>query len=431
MSLSFFWGRKGTMQEKIAIVGGGIAGLTAAYLLNKKYDITLFEKSGRIGGNAYTHRTKDGIEVDIAVAAFGKAGYKNFYRMLDAFEIKTSMCPASYMSIYNLDTKKGLYFTPLSLRGLVAQKFALLKPGNILSFMKINRALKKLKKMLTDKELDGITLRGAIDRIPELRGDALLLFMFALCLLSSMYYEEVMDSPARFFVEKLTVHDDVMSPKSTYSVQCVTEKTKAYVDALSASFIDKIVFHANIGKVARNEKEITVRMEDGGILSFDKIVFACPADTAFKLLERPTEKETNLLGAWKYKDGAITVHKDHSSFPKRDLIQAYTFLYTERDGSVHTSVNGALWHEPGAPKDCNYISSQHPNFPVKEELIDFQTVFRTPVYDERSYATIRHLPLLNSGGNTFYCGSYFGFGLHEDAVSSAINVCKKLGVEWS
>lgn len=419
------------MREKIAIIGGGIAGLTAGYLLNKKYDITLFEKSGRVGGNAYTHTTKDGMEVDIAVAAFGMAGYKNFYRMLDTFNIKTSMCPASYMSIYNLDTKKGLYFTPLSLRGLVAQNFALCKPGNILSFAKINRALKKLKKMLASGGLDGITLRAAIDRIPELRGDSLLLFMFALCLLSSMYYEEVMDSPARFFVEKLSVHDDVMSPKSTYSVRCVTEKTKAYVDALSSSFKEKIMLNVNVGKVMRDEKNVVLVMEDGGALSFDKVVFACPADTALKLLEHPSEQEGNLLGAWKYKDGTITVHKDHSSFPKRDLIQAYTFLYTERDGNVHTSVNGALWHEPGSPEKCDYISSQHPNFPIKEELKDFETVFRTPVFDANSYPTIKYLPSLNGVNNTYYCGSHFGYGLHEDAVTSAIEVAKRLGVPWS
>lgn len=419
------------MKERVAIVGGGIAGLTAGYLLHEKYDVTLYEKSGRAGGNAYTHTTKDGLEVDIAVAAFGTAGYKNFYKLLDRLNIKTSMCPSSYMSIQNLENKSGVYFTPFSIRALIAQKFDLLKPSHIRYFYNINKGLNKAKKMLEEGKLDGITLRQALEQIPELRGNSLLLFMFALCLLSSMYYDEVMDSPARFFVEKLKVHNDVMSPKSTYSVRCVTRRTKAYVDALSSHFKDKIVLNARVGKVARDDKSITLNMEDGGSVSYDKIIFACPADTALKLLESPTEQESNLLSPWKYKDGTLVVHKDHSSFPRKELIQAYTFLYTEKDGKVHTSVNGALWHEPGVRKNCDYISSQHPNFPIKEELKDFETVFRTPIFDANSYPTIKHLPLLNGVKNTYYCGSHFGYGLHEDAVASAINVGRKLGMEWS
>ena len=77
------------MNQKIAIIGGGIAGLTAAYLLHEKYDITLFEKSMRIGGNAYTLTTQDGEEVDIAAAAFGKHSYKNFFRLLSKLDIET------------------------------------------------------------------------------------------------------------------------------------------------------------------------------------------------------------------------------------------------------------------------------------------------------------------------------------------------------
>lgn len=418
------------MNTRIAIIGGGIAGLTASYFLNKKYDITLFEKANRIGGNAYTHLTKDGYEVDIAVAAFGMAGYKNFYKLLNKFNIKTSMCPASYMSIYNLETKKGLYFTPLSLKGLLAQKFALLKPSHLKYFANIRKALNKAKKMLAENKLDGITLKEAINQIPELRGESLLLFMCALCLLSSMYYEEVMNSPAKFFIEKLTVHNDVMSPKSTYSVRCVTNKTKVYVEALANNFKDKIVLNSKINKVIRDDKNVAIQMEDGNKIMFDKIVFACPADTAFKLLENPTEQEKKLLSVWKYKDGTIVVHKDQSSFPPRNLIQAYTFLYTQKNDEVHTSVNGALWHEPGVPKDCNYISSQHPNFPIKEELIDFKTFFRTPIFDVNSYPTIKQLPSLNGINNTYYCGSHFGYGLHEDAVTSAMEVAKMLGVEW-
>ncbi len=171
-------------------------------------------------------------------------------------------------------------------------------------------------------------------------------------------------------------------------------------------------------------------MDDGEKKRFDDVIFACPADTALALLEKPTAMESKLLGAWKYKDGTIVVHRDHSAFPKKELIQAYTFLYTQKGDAVHTSVNGALWHEPGVPKSSDYISSQHPNFSIREDLKEYEAKFRTPIFDFNSCPTIPDLPSLNGVMRSYYCGSHFGFGLHEDAVSSGIAAAVRLGAEW-
>ena len=148
-------------REKIAIIGGGIGGLTAAYLLHGRHDITLFEKSNRLGGNAYTHKLKTGEGADIAVAAFGKAGYPNFYRLLDELGIKTSWRIQSYMSMQNLDSGEGYYLTPLSLRGILAQRFALLHPKHLLSSLKMFIGLRKATRRLEEGRLSGLTLQQA------------------------------------------------------------------------------------------------------------------------------------------------------------------------------------------------------------------------------------------------------------------------------
>ena len=98
---------------------------------------------------------------------------------------------------------------------------------------------------------------------------------------------------------------------------------------------------------------------------------------------------------------------------------------------VHTSVTGHVWNLTNVPDDCPYSSTQHPNFPIKDELIDFKKEFRTPIFDKKSVESIQHLPLLNENKTTFYCGSHFGYGLHEDAVNSAIDIADKLGVGWT
>ena len=390
------------------------------------HDVILFEKSGRVGGNAYSHKTAKGDVLDIAVAAFGQAGYKNFYALLAELNIPTELCANSYLSFHNLDTKEGLYLT-LSAKGAMLQGLDLFRPANLKSFAKLFLGLRRAQHRLASGSLKGVTLGRCLEALPEFSGDAKVVFLSALCLLSSMEVHELLAAPAEFFLNKLKTHHDVISPKAVYSVRCVRDGTRRYVNALAARFRKDIRFHAQIRGVERTGTGAVVVMEDGSREEFDAVVLACNPDQSLALLTAPTALERELLGTWRYKDGRVVVHRDHSSFPPRALIEAYTFLYTTRDGKMETSVNGALWHEPQAPKDCDYISAQHPNYPIRKDLIDLDTVLRTPLFDFQSVATIPRLPELNKDGPLFYCGSYFGYGLHEDAVTSAQAVAARLG----
>ncbi|MBS1150169.1 MAG: amine oxidase [Myxococcaceae bacterium] len=416
---------------KIAVVGGGIAGLTAAYRLHPRHEVTLFEKSRRVGGNAYGYRTRDGVEVDIAVAAFGRAGYPNFYKLLDEFGIETAMCPNSFMSFHDLDTNSGIYMTT-TLSGFLTQGLAALKPSKVWNLARLPVGLARAQKLRESGQLDGKTLRELLAMVPEFTGDTRTILLCVMCLLSSMSIAELLDAPARFFLEKLACHHDVISPKALYSVRAIKKGTQAYVRALANRIEGHIRLGADIRAVVRSAKEgVTLVMESGETHAFDRVVFACPADTALKLLDSPTDDERRLLGAWRYKDGRVVLHRDPASFPPRALVQAYTYLYRKGpDGEIaETSVNGALWFEPQAPDTCDYFSSQYPNFDLNPALIEFETVLRTPVFDFTSVETTKLLPRLNGVRGSYYCGSYFGFGLHEDAVTSALAVAKAVDAE--
>ncbi len=416
---------EGSKKPSVAIIGGGVAGLTAGYFLHDDFDLRLFEKTDRIGGNAYTYRARDGEEVDIAVAAFGRAGYPMFYKLLDDFRIRTKASAGAYMSFHDLDTGTGLYLTP-TWKGLKAQRFKAIRPSSVGAYFRLLAGVRRAKAQLDAGSLEGLALRDALKRIPQISGDARIIFLSALCLVSSMSCDEVLEAPASFFINKLKVHNDVISPKFVYSVRTVEKKTKSYVDALAAPYRNRIVLGSRIRKVLRGGEGVTLLFEDGERATFDHLVFACNADQALALLEKPTEEERRLLGVWRYKEGRLVVHRDHASFPKKELIQAYTFLYTDRQGRFETSVNGGLWHEPGVSPSCDLISSQHPNFPIREELVELDTVLRTPIFDFRSVPAIGSLPKLNGANRTYYCGSHFGYGLHEDAVRSAIEAASAL-----
>ncbi len=403
---------------KVAVIGGGIAGLTAAYELHRHHDIFLYERAARLGGNAYTIDTRRGDTVDIAVAAFGRAGYPRFYALLHQLGITPSVSPGAFVSVHDRETNRGFYATP-SLTGLLEQRFAALAPRHLVDLARLAWGMHRGQELRAAGALSGKTLREALAMIPALRGEGRLMFLCALCLLSSMSGEEVLAAPAEFFFDKLAVHADVMSPRAFYSIRCVRGGTRRYVDALAARLGGRLALGAQIHTVRRSSAGITLVLADGATRSFDRVVLACNADQALALLEEPTEDERRLLGAWRYKEGRVVVHTDASAFPPRPLIQAYTFLYRQRGDAFDTSVNGALWREPGVRSDCPYISTQHPNFPIRRESIELETTLRTPHFDFASVPTIRELPRLNGVLHTYYCGSHFGFGLHEDAVASA------------
>jgi len=315
----------------------------------------------------------------------------------------------------------------LSARGALFQGLELLRPANLQSLAKLFIGLQRAQLRLAAGQMKDVTLGRCLEDLPEFSGDAKIVFLSALCLLSSMTVPDLLAAPAEFFLRKLKTHHDVISPKAVYSVRCVRDGTRRYVNALAARYRRQIRFDARIKTVERGAKGVFVLMENGAKERFDAVVLACNPDQALALLAAPTPLEKELLGAWRYNEGPVVVHRDHGSFPPRALIEAYTFLYTLRDGRLETSVNGALWHEPQASKDCDYISAQYPNYPIRKDLIDLETRLRTPAFDFKSVATIPRLPELNRQGPAFFCGSYFGFGLHEDAVTSALAVAARLG----
>lgn len=418
------------MPQRIAIIGGGIAGLTAAHFLSRSHDVTLFEKTERIGGNAYTYTTHDGYEVDLAVAAFGRAGYPNFYRLIDELGVRSQRSPGAFASLRDLDTGKGLYVTPWSLKGLMAQRFEFFHPKHLASFAGLYIGVRRLMGLLEEGKLRGVTLARAIDQVPMIWGDGRRMLLAVLCLMSSMSGAEVLEGPAEFFMSKLRTHNDVLSPRAPYSVRCMARQTASYVNALARGFRDKIVLRADLRRVLRDEGEVTIIDGAGERRPFDQVVFACHPDQALALLDAPMAEERELLGAWRYKAGRIVLHRDQSAFPTRELTQAFTFLYRESAGGFETSVSGALWRLPGVANDCPYLCTQHANFPIDDRLVEFETVLRTPIFDFASFETRKRLPELNGRKRTYYCGSYFGHGLHEDAVKSAIDVATMLGAGW-
>lgn len=415
------------MKEKIAIIGGGIAGLTAAYLLNDRYDLTLFEKDSRIGGNAYTLTTRDGNDIDVSVFFFNPVTYPNFYELLNRLGLSANTRPlaGASMTLKNLDTQatRAFNFDPLGSWSL--KRFS---PQTALIGLSLLYNVTRAVRLLEAGAFNGLTMEEAMKLLPNLKGEASKALLFPLCLMASMHYRELMKAPAVHFMGKLERHFG--SLKKALSWRLLNCRTKDYAEALAQNFSDRIVLNSEIAGVGRSDGGVALKMKDGAQLHFNRVVFACPADQALKLLEPPTDEEKRILGVWKYNDGLVVVHQDGSQFPENEMLSLYEYLYTDRDGEIETSINASYRDQRGVSAECRCLGTQYPNFPIQADLIEFQKVFRTPIYDSASMPMIGQLPSLNGVKNTYYCGAHFGYGLHEDAVDSAIAVAQKLGVNW-
>lgn len=420
--------KENVMAESIAIIGGGVAGLTAGYLLHDRHDVTLFEKENRLGGNVYTLDTKTGEEIDISVFFWSLRAYPNFAMLLKKLGIRLSTWPMEGLSqsFRNMNTRRNYYLScdPTQLRSTLSLKnfkSSIHQAVVLWNYIKLVRLYRKGK-------LTGLTLRQALAFCPALTGDLLKLAIFPICIMTSMLWDELMDAPSEFAVAK--IEKQIGSPLKFASWRLYPCKTRVYIEKLAAPFKERIITGSDIASVTRNGRNITLTLADQSEHTFDKVIFACPADTALGLLAEPTADETRLLSPWRYNDGLVIVHTDKTNYPPEDRWAMYSYLYTDENGGINTSINAHYRFQNGVPDDSDYIGCQHPNIPIDPDKIEFKKVFRTPVYDKKSSRTIKELPSLNGKNNTYYCGSHFGYGLHEDAVTSAIDVSRLLGATW-
>lgn len=420
-----------TMSRKIAIIGGGIAGLSAGHLLHQHDDVRLFEKDDRLGGNAYTHQTQDGETLDIAVGSVLGRVAVNFLTLCRQAGVDMVLQPtSSLISYHDPKADDGMYPTLLSLRGLIDQKFGLIRKAP--SMIKVLYVMHASVKRLDRGELKGKTTQELFDLFPFLTSYEKDVVMAPFCTMSCMTYAEVLSGPAEYFVEKMKAHGNYNPVIAMMENVFPKHYTKSYVDAFSSGYRDKVVLNASIKTVRRSKDGVKVCMTDGSSFSFDKVVFACNPDQALELMDNPTDEEINILGAWTYKDVQTVVHRDDSAAPKRSLCQPWTCIQSPINGKPHYSISYCNWLlNPSVSKKSRYYSTLHPNIPIRDDLIDAKKTLRVPFYDFKALSAQKSLPSLNGQMNSYFCGSYFGRGLHGDAVDSAIRVATLLGAKWN
>ena len=411
---------------KIAIIGSGISGLTASYLLNRKHDITLFEKNDYIGGHTHTHEIENDNKiwnVDSGFIVYNEKTYPNFIKLLNMLGVERQL---TRMGFSVKSPNKNLEYAGHSLNGLFAQRSNLFRPSfiRILGGMKrfnkeARRGLPSLKKEMTLGEylFKNNFSEEFIDNYIIPIGAAIW----------STKPSNMLNIPALFFIRFFENHGflQILDRPKWWVIK---GGSKQYVKKIISGFEKDIRLSTSVHTIVRKEKSVIIKFgSDNQEEQFDAVVLATHSDQALKLLQKPTEKEKEILSLLPYQRNDAVLHYDHSILPKRKL--AWSSWNYFLDGNTNDPV--ALTY------NMNILQSlkSSKTFCVtlnKLEMINENKIIKNLSYEHPLFTTDgvnaqKRKREISGQNNTYYCGAYWHNGFHEDGVVSALDVCSQFG----
>ena len=426
-----------TNPKRIAIIGAGISGLSAAYLLHKDNQVTLYEKAERLGGHTRTIDVNyDGtkIPVDTGFIVFNLRNYYHLTRFFKRLCIKTQKSDMSFAA--SIDDGQ-IEWAGSSLSSLFAGTAKLTD----LSFWKgLADVLRFNRKALRFIALNPDASLGEMLDImkfgPWFRNNYLLPMGAAIW---SCPIERIIDFPAASFVHFFENHGllQTIGQPQWYTV---TNGSINYVKAIADHLKDSIKLNADIIRIERSDNKILITTVDQKTEIFDHVVLSCHADQALKLLTEPSAEERSFLDAFAYTTNRAYLHRDINQMPKiKRCWASWNYLAETKEGSYGKegalrSVSVTYWMNKLQSIDFQkpLFVTLNPIRTIAPEFIFDVYDFEHPVFDGAAIAAQKKLKTIQGKKNTWFCGAYQGYGFHEDGIKSAVQMVKEMGfsIPW-
>ena len=409
---------------RIAVIGSGAAGLSAAWLLSQRHQVTLLEKDGRLGGHANTVDTGDSLspQIDTGFIVYNEPSYPNLVNWFNALGVQTE---ASNMSFAVSRDQGNFEYAGGPKLGLLAQPGLLLRPRYWRMLKDLLRFYREAPKQIPH---DSTTTLGQF--LSEGRysqaflDDHLLPFASAIW---SAPTATMLDYPAAAFIRFCENHG-LLQLLDRPQWRTVTGGSKSYVDAVKNAVGEQnIKTNFDSHRIERLDDQVIVHASSGEQLQFDHVVLATHADTSLQLLDTPSTAESMLLGAFDYEHNTAVLHTDTRYMPIRKKAWC-SWNYVEshaNDDKVCVSYWMNLLQNLKTEKD--YIVTLNPASMPRDEYCLYTASYEHPVFNTSAISAQMRLWSLQGQNRTWFCGSYFGSGFHEDAVQSGLAVAEQLG----
>jgi predicted NAD/FAD-binding protein len=411
---------------KIAIVGAGISGLSAAYYLSKKHKVDLFEKENQFGGHANTLKVSCGnnkeIDVDIGFMVFNKNTYPNLINFFSENKIEIEKSDMSFSVSVN---GSNLEYCGKGLGGIFSNKKNLLNLKFIKMFFEIISFYKNCEKI----DLKNVQLITLGEYLKEIKISDYFINYHIIPMVSaiwSMPPYEATQMPLSFFLNFFKNHG-LFKIKNRPQWFTVANRSKTYVDKIINQISGEHFKNYNINKIIRNEFGTKIFYgEENEFFDYDKVVIATHADVALKIIDNPTSDEEHILKNFKYRENTAIIHFDETIMPKNKKAWCSWNSSMSIDNIEKTSVTYWLNQLQNLKIDRNIFLTINPYREISSDQIFKKVTFTHPYYDAEALSNQQNLYKIQNKKNILFCGSYFGYGFHEDGIKSSIDMLKTL-----
>ena len=410
---------------KLAVVGGGVSGLSCAYMLRRHFDVTVFESEAQVGGHSNTvevsldDRT---FQIDTGFIVYNDRTYPNFMALLELLGV--AGVPTEMSFAVRCD-RTGIEYSGTSLNGVFAQRKNLLRP----SFLRMVADILRFNSQgasdadFADPEE---TVGDYLQRRRYGRGfrDHYLLPMGAA--IWSCPCGTFSRFPIRFILDFYRNHG-LLSLTNRPQWYTIPGGSRRYVEKLKQPFSDQILSGTPVRRVRRESNGVVV-ITDHGEARFDEVIFACHSDQALALLADPTETETRILGGFPYESNEAVLHRDISILPRNRLAwSAWNYrIGTEPETRATITYNMNILQHINSHQ--TFSVTLNDTEMINPDLVISRHRYAHPIFTvQRARLQSEHNFMIRAN-RTSYCGAYWGNGFHEDGVNSAIAVCHSFGI---
>jgi predicted NAD/FAD-binding protein len=412
------------VKPKLAIIGTGIAGMSAAYFLKDDYDITVYEKNGYIGGHTNTVVVDEegtDIPIDTGFMVFNEVTYPYFCKLIDKLKVPYKDTDMSFAVRHN---QSGLEYNGSSLNGLFAQRANLLKPSYWKFLLDINKFFDESPKILDQEKYASVSIR---DYVNELGLGQNFYDKFLVPMSSAVWStptDRMGDFPAQSLVRFFYNHG-FMGLNTQHQWKTIIGGSQNYRKILIESFIDRIRINDAAVEVEQLADKVKVTSKDSGTEEFDKVVFAGHADEMLAIIKNPTTEQQRLLEPFKYQENIAVLHQDASAMPKLKKVWSSWNYVIPNEKETYTVYYMNMLQ--GVSKKYDYFININGEKYVDPDKVLRRIVYHHPTFDTAAIAAQKELQTLNTDDDRLYfCGSYFRYGFHEDALMSSVILCNTM-----
>ena len=411
---------------KIAVVGSGISGLSAAYYLSKKHKVDLFEKENQFGGHTNTvkviYNNKKEIAVDIGFMVFNQKTYPNLINFFSENKIEIEKSDMSFsVSVSGSDIE----YCGKGIQGIFSNKKNLFNPKFIKMFFEIISFYKNCEKI--DIEKNNSKTLG--EYLKEIKISDYFINYHIIPMVSaiwSMPPYEASQMPLIFFLNFFKNHG-LFKLKNRPQWYTVANRSKTYVNKVINQISGENFKNYNINKIVRSDLGAKVFYgEDNEFFDYDKVVIATHADEALKIIENPTADEVLILKNFKYRENVAIIHFDETIMPINKKAWCSWNSSMSTNNIEKTTVTYWLNQLQNLKIDKDIFLTINPFREIPSDKTFKKLIFTHPYYDVEALSNQNKLYKIQNKKNTLFCGSYFGYGFHEDGIKSSIEMLKTL-----